>query len=74
MLDLKSSTGKLGKTVTQIIICKTGVKKTFHGVITNTIENGQFTKFLLKDGRMILVNDENVFCIEVFPEEQKPIK
>lgn len=66
--DLLSSVGRKGRTVTQIITCVSGIKKTFRGVITETIENGQFTKFETADGRLILVNDQNVFCVEVFAE------
>ncbi len=61
----------MGKTVTQIITATTGVKKTVRGVITSTIEQGQFTKFKTLDGRMFYINDSNVFCIEIFPEESK---
>lgn len=61
---------KLGKSVTQIITGTTGIKKTIRGVLTETIEQGQFTKFRTKDGRLVFVNDENVFCIEVFPETE----
>ena len=69
--DLLSSAGRKGSTVTQIITCVTGIKKTFRGVLTKTIENGQFTKFETEDGRLILVNDQNVFCVEIFAEPEK---
>ncbi|MFH1188466.1 MAG: hypothetical protein V1652_01315 [bacterium] len=67
--NLLSSVRKKGKTVTQIITCVSGIKKTFRGIKTDTIENGQFTKFETTDGRMVLVNDQNVFCVEVFKEQ-----
>jgi hypothetical protein len=67
--DLKSSTERKGKTVTQIVTFIGGTKKTFRGVITSTIEQGQFTKFETKDGRLIMINDTNVLCVEVFEEE-----
>ena len=73
-LDLNSSVGDKyftetsSKTITQIIHFKGGVKRTFNGVITNSIRQGQFTKFKLKDGSMIMINDDNVLCIEVFAE------
>ena len=60
MVDLQSSLKKKGKYVTQIIHFKDGVKRTFEGVSTDSIKQGQMTK---------LVNDENVLCIEVFSEE-----
>ena len=31
-------------------------------------KQGQFTKLNTIDGRMILINDKNVLCIEVFKE------
>jgi hypothetical protein len=68
MIDLKSSIQKKGKYVTQIIHFVGGEKKTFNGIDTTYIKQGQFTKLLLKDGRMLMVNDKNVLCIEVFEE------
>jgi len=67
-VNLQSSAGRKGKTVTQIVTCVTGIKKTFRGVRTETIENGQMTKYETEDGRLIMVNDRNVFCVEVFAE------
>lgn len=69
-ISLLSSVENKGKTVTQIITGITGVKKTFRGVKTDTIEQGQFTHFDLTDGRTILINDKNVLFIEVFKEEE----
>ena len=68
-VDLLSLAEKIGETVTQIITATTGIKKTFRGVITKTIEQGQFTKFETKDGRLVMINDKNVFSIEVFKED-----
>ena len=71
MIDLRSSVSGISDYVTQILHFKDGVKRTFHGVITKTINQGQFTKFETKDGRFILINDKNVLCIEVFEEENE---
>ena len=68
-INLKSSVNGQGKTVTQIIHFKGGIKRTFHGIITESISQGQFTKYLNIEGDMIMVNDENVLCIEIFKEE-----
>ena len=68
-LNLLSSANKEGKYVTQIIHFKGGYRKTIHGVDTISIETGKFTKFNCKDGRMIMVYDENVLMIETFKEE-----
>jgi hypothetical protein len=70
MKDLQSSLKKKGKYVTQIIHFVGGVKRTFEGVSTADIKQGQMTKLELKDGRFVLVNDNNVLCIEVFSEEK----
>jgi hypothetical protein len=68
MTDLKSSVGVKGKTVTQIITFKGGVKKTIEGVVTKSIKQGEFTKFHTLDGRYVMINDDNVLCVEVFAE------
>ena len=67
--NLLSSVNKEGKYVTQIVHFKDGQRKTIHGIISSSIETGKFTKFNCKDGRMIMVNDENVNMIETFKEE-----
>jgi hypothetical protein len=67
-IDLLSSVEKKGKTVTQIITYVGGYKKTFRGVITNRIEQGEFTHLELLDGRTVLINTPNVLSVEVFSE------
>ena len=66
--NLKSTVNNQGEKVTQIIHFVGGVKRTYHGIITSTIKQGQFTKFIREDGSMIMINDENVLCIEIFKE------
>ena len=68
MTNLQSSVWMLGKTTTQIIHFSGGNKRTFTGIVTETIKDGTFTKMRLKDGRMLMVNGKNVDCIEVFEE------
>ena len=68
--NLLSSVNKEGEYVTQIIHFKGGQRKTIHNIKSSTIETGKFTKFHCKDGRMIMVNDENVLMIETFKEEK----
>lgn len=70
MRDLQSSLKKKGEYVTQIIHFNNGVKRTFEGVSTTKIKQGQMTKLELKDGRTVMVNDVNVLCIEVFSENE----
>tara|TARA_R110002153_G_scaffold15544_1_gene55339 strand:+ start:169 stop:345 length:177 start_codon:yes stop_codon:yes gene_type:complete len=55
--------------VSQILHFINGEKRTFHNIDTHSIQQGQFTKFRLIDGRMILINDKNILCIEVITEE-----
>ncbi len=66
--NLLSSVAHEGRYVTQIIHFKEGYRKTIHGIISSSIETGKFTKFNCKDGRMIMVNDNNVNMIETFKE------
>ena len=69
-IDLKSSvTEKSGQITTQIIHFIGGEKRTFNNIVSTSIRQGQFTKFYLKDGTWVMVNDKNVLCIEVFEEK-----
>jgi len=68
MKNLESSVTKQGKYVTQIIHFKGGYRKTIRHIDTDSIEQGQFTKFFTKEGRMILIHDPNVLMVEVFQE------
>jgi len=67
-MDLQSSTKKQGELITQIIHFVGGEKRTFENVKSTYIKQGQFTKLETKDGRLIMVNDKNVLCIEVFKQ------
>ena len=72
MEDLKSSVkDECGEVVTQIIHFIGGEKRTFHNIVSDSIRQGQFTKFKQVDGVWIMVNDKNVLCIEVFPKQIK---
>ena len=68
-ISLKSTVESKGKVVTKIYTFMGGTKKTIKGVISGTIAQGQFTKFETTDDRLVMVNDANVLCIEVFKEE-----
>ena len=63
-----SSVEGKGSVVTQIICFTNGNKKTFHGVKTNTIIQGEFTQFELIDGRRVYINTKNVDYFEVINE------
>tara|TARA_R110002020_G_scaffold154505_1_gene334349 strand:+ start:248 stop:469 length:222 start_codon:yes stop_codon:yes gene_type:complete len=66
--NLQSSVNLQGEKVTQIITFKGGVKKTFYNILSETIVQGQFTKFFKEDGTMIMINDKNVLYVEIFKE------
>ena len=66
----KSSVESKGKIVTQIICFVDGSKKTFKGIITETIEQSEFTRFDLIDGRRVYINTKNVLCFEVLDFKQ----
>jgi hypothetical protein len=70
MQNLKSTVNEQGETVTQIIHFVNGVKRTYHGILSNSIKQGQFTKMKCIDGTMLMINDNNVLCIEIFKEEK----
>ena len=68
-VNLQSTINEQGKYVTQIIHFMGGIKRTYTGILTESIKQGQFTKFKCKDGTMIAVNDNNVLCVEIFKED-----
>ena len=69
MKNLKSTVNEQGKYVTQIIHFVNGIKRTYHGIKSESIKQGQFTKMTCKDGTMLMINDANVLCIEIFKGE-----
>ena len=68
--DLKSSTKTIGNSVSQIIHFVGGEKRTFHDIQTSSITQGQFTKLFQSDGTIIMINDKNVLCVEIFNDEK----
>jgi GNAT superfamily N-acetyltransferase len=68
MVSLKSSITAKGRYVSKILHFVGGEKRTFNGVDTDSIKQGQFTKFETKDGRLVMVNDKNILCIEIIKE------
>lgn len=67
-IDLKSTVKEQGSYVTQIFHFVGGIKRTYDGIIVDTIRQGQFTKFKCKNGAMVMINDANVLMVEIFPE------
>lgn len=72
-IDLKSSIEQKGKVVTKIYTFVGGVKKTVRGVKTDTVIQGQFTKYETLDGRLVFINDNNVLSIEVFTDDKSSL-
>ena len=68
-VDLKSSIHEQGKYVTQIFHFVGGIKRTYDGIIVDSIRQGQFTKFKCKNGAVVMINDNNILMIETFKEE-----
>ena len=68
-MDLHSTIKSQGKVVTQIIHFMNGEKRTFENIVTTSVKQGQFTKLKTTDGRLIMINDKNVLCIEIFGNE-----
>ena len=68
-MDLHSTIKSQGKVVTQIIHFMNGEKRTIENIITTSVKQGQFTKLETTDGRLIMINDKNVLCIEIFGNE-----
>jgi len=64
--NTKSTLSYNSKLCTQIIHFSGGEKRTFTDILTENIKQGQFTKIEREDGSMIMINDKNVICIEVF--------
>jgi len=68
-MNLQSTVNKKGKLVTQIIHFSFGNKRTIKDIISATITQGEFTKFETLDGRLVMVNTQNVDLIEVFSQK-----
>tara|TARA_R110000744_G_scaffold378329_3_gene494317 strand:- start:633 stop:860 length:228 start_codon:yes stop_codon:yes gene_type:complete len=67
--NLKSSVAEEGhKYVTQIYHFVGGIKRTYDGILVDSIRQGQFTKFKCKNGALVMINDINVLMIETFHE------
>lgn len=64
-VSTKATISRYGKTCTQIIHFVGGEKRTFYGLRTDNIKQGQFTKLETIDNNIIMINDKNVLCVEV---------
>lgn len=69
VVNLQSTVNIQGDHVTQVIHFVGGIKRTYTGIHPDTIKQGQFTKMICEDGSMLMVNDVNVLCIEVYKEK-----
>lgn len=66
---IHSSVSEVGESVTQVITMMSGYKKTFRGVLTKSIMQGEFTHFNTRDGRKVMVRTDNVAFVETTKEE-----
>jgi hypothetical protein len=69
--NLQSSVNRVGSFVTEIIAFRDGSKKTFKGIDTESIEQGEFTKFRTKTIPLVGIHTQNVNYFEVHTEEVK---
>lgn len=67
--NLESTSNTQGKLVTQIIHFEGGIKRTFDGILPETIKQGQFTKMKRSNGSLLAINDDKVLCVEIFEEK-----
>lgn len=70
--NLQSAVNRVGSSVTEIIAFRDGSKKTFKGVITESLEQGEFTKFQTKTIPLVAIHTKNVNYFEVHREEVAP--
>jgi len=68
-MNLKSSVHSIGEVTTQIFHFVGGEKRTFEGLITDSIKEGEMTKIKTDDGRMLIINKKNLLLTEVFKKE-----
>ena len=73
-MNLNSSVKDKGETVTQYILFKNGNEKTYKGIITDSIQQSQFTRFDLVSGARVYVNTDNVDVFEVHQESDSSWK
>lgn len=64
-VSTKATISRYAETCTQIIHFVGGEKRTFYGLRTGNIKQGQFTKLETIDNNIIMINDKNVLCVEV---------
>jgi len=69
MNNLHSTVWNVWEIVDQIIHFSGGNKRTVRGVISSTIQQGEFTKFMTTKWVMWMINTNNVDCIEVINPE-----
>lgn len=64
-----SSVYKVAKKTKQIFHFVGDCKRTFSGILTDEILEGEMLKLFLDDGRMLIINKKNLLMTEVFSEE-----
>ena len=69
-VSTKATISRYSETCTQIIHFVGGEKRTFYGLKTGNIKQGQFTKLETIDNNIIMINDKNVLCVEVIFDDE----
>jgi len=64
-----SSVYRIAKRTKQIFHFVGDVKRTFSGIMTDEILEGEMLKLFLEDGRMLIINKKNLLMTEVFSDE-----
>jgi len=64
-----SSVYMVAKKTKQIFHFKGNVKRTFSNIMTDEILEGEMLKLFLEDGRMLVINKNNLLMTEIFSED-----
>jgi len=66
-----SSVYRVAKKTKQIFHFVGNVKRTFSNIMTDEILEGEMLKLFLEDGRMLVVNKNNLLMTEIFSQDEK---
>jgi len=66
-----SSVYRVAKKTKQIFHFVGNVKRTFSNIMTDEILEGEMLKLFLEDGRMLVVNKNNLLMTEIFLQDEK---
>jgi len=64
-----SSVYRVAKKTKQIFHFVGNVKRTFSNIMTDEILEGEMLKLFLEDGRMLVINKNNLLMTEIFSQD-----